>query len=165
VRLLVSDKNILMDWEAAGRLPTLFGWGATLVVPDVLFAQELTSRADRLTRLGLLVLELDERGVRRSQQLVPQYVRLSTNDISALVLAERQVCPLLTGDKALRAAATREGVVVHGTLWLAEEMFKAGVVDVPALKAAFEEMLRRGRRLPVADIEALLTRLSPPPHP
>ncbi len=165
MRLLVSDKNILMDWEAAGRLPTLFGWGATLVVPDVLFAQELTSRADRLTRLGLLVLELDERGVRRSQQLVPQYVRLSTNDISALVLAERQVCPLLTGDKALRAAATREGVVVHGTLWLAEEMFKAGVVDVPALKAAFEEMLRRGRRLPVADIEALLTRLSPPPHP
>jgi hypothetical protein len=65
-----------------------------------------------------------------------------------LVLAERQVCPLLTGDKALRAAATREGVVVHGTLWLAEEMFKAGVLDVEGLKAAFEEMLRRGRRLP-----------------
>ena len=45
MRLLVSDKNILMDWEAAGRLPTLFGWGATLVVPDVLFVQELGSRA------------------------------------------------------------------------------------------------------------------------
>ena len=65
MRLLVSDKNILLDWEAAGRLPTLFGWGATLVVPDVLFAQELTSRAERLTELGLQVLELDERGVQK----------------------------------------------------------------------------------------------------
>jgi hypothetical protein len=73
VRLLVSDKNILMDWEAAGRLPTLFGWGATLVVPDVLFVQELASRADRLTALGLQVLELDERGVRRVVELAQRH--------------------------------------------------------------------------------------------
>lgn len=165
MRLLVSDKNILMDWEAAGRLQTLFGWGATLVVPDVLFAQELGSRAARLTQLGLQVLELDERGVQRVAALAQRHRGPSRIDLFALALAERQACPLLTGDKALRLAATREGVEVHGTLWLAEEMFKAGVVDVPALKAAFEEMLRRGRRLPVADVEALLTRLSPPPHP
>lgn len=165
MRLLVSDKNILLDWEAAGRLPTLFGWGATLVVPDVLFAQELTSRAERLTELGLQVLELDEWGVQRVAALAERYRGPSRIDLFALALAERQACVLLTGDKALRSAATSENVEVHGTLWLGERMVEAGVLDVEGLRVAFEAMCGRGRRLPQAEIDALLTRLSPPPRP
>lgn len=165
MRLLVSDKNILMDWEAAGRLPTLFGWGATLVVPDVLFAQELTSRAARLTELGLQVLELDERGVHRVAMLAQRYRGPSRVDLFALALAELQACPLLTGDRALRSAATSENVEVHGSLWMAERMVEAGALDVEELREAFEAMRCGGRRLPQAEIDALLTRLSPPPRP
>lgn len=165
MRLLVSDKNILMDWEAAGRLPTLFAWGATLVVPDVLFAQELGSRAALLTALGLQVLELDERGVDRVAMLAQRYRGPSRIDLFALALAERQACALLTGDKALRSAATSENVEVHGSVWLGERMVEAGVLDVEELREAFEVMCRRGRRLPQAEIHSLLTRLSPPPRP
>lgn len=51
--LLVSDANIFIDFEAADLLTELFRLPHEIVVPDVLYAQELAEQHADLLNLGL----------------------------------------------------------------------------------------------------------------
>ncbi len=64
---------------------------------------------------------------------------------------------LLTGDRHLREAATQEGVAVHGTLWLLDELVRLGTI-VPLQAAALEHMLAHGRRLPQDECQKRIER-------
>jgi predicted nucleic acid-binding protein len=162
VLLLVSDTNILLDWEDGGRLEVLFALGATLVVPDVLLAEELADRAERLTSLGLQARPLGPDGIVRAAVLARTHRRPGRIDLLALALAEQEGCPLLTGDRDLRAAAEAEGVAFHGTLWLAEVAVTAGALAPRELRTVYRRMRDAGRRLPWKEVEAQLRRLGVP---
>ena len=72
----------------------------------------------------------------------------SRNDCFALALAKQEICPLLTGDKALKRAANDEGIEVHGTLWVVEEMVVHQIITVETARRAYRQMRDHGRRLP-----------------
>lgn len=154
--LLISDTNILLDWEAVGHLDVVFQLGATLAVPDVLLVEELSDYADRLQGLGLQIRSLSPEAVARAASLVARHRKPGRNDILALALAEQEGCPLLTGDRDLRAAAEAERVTVHGTLWLAERAVVSGLVSPNAMRALFQQMRATGRRLPWQEIDRRL---------
>jgi predicted nucleic acid-binding protein len=77
----------------------------------------------------------------------------------ALVLAATEKCPLLTGDKALKAAADAENVEVHGTLWLITEMVRQGRISTQVTRGAYHRMRSNGRRLPWDKAERLLAEI------
>ena len=104
-------------------------------------------------------MELTALTMTRLEALGGQYTRPSRLDLSALAAAEQEGCPLLTGDKALREAAKKEGVEVHGTLWIAERLVETGRLSPAALGAAYAKMRARGRGLPWEEVEAQLSRL------
>ena len=157
--LLIRDTNILLDWEDGGRLDALFSLGATLAVPDLLLAEELADRADRLRALGLVVRPLGAAGIGRAAALARKHRKPSRIDLLALALAEQERCPLLTGDRDLRVAAEAEGVVVHGTLWLAEQAVAVGALPATALREVYRRMWATGRRLPWKTVDAQLRRM------
>ena len=66
----------------------------------------------------------------------------------ALVLAQQEQCPLLTGDRYLRQAAEKEGVVVKGTLWLVEQLVIQGLMTADDARNSYQCMKDNGRRLP-----------------
>lgn len=70
------------------------------------------------------------------------------NDLFAPVLAASEECPLLTGDKDLKAAAEAENIKVLGTLWLVNEMVQAGKIAVHVAHNAYQLMRAHGRKLP-----------------
>jgi predicted nucleic acid-binding protein len=80
-----------------------------------------------------------------------RYRRVSANDLFALVLARALGVTLLTGDRHLRKVAEQEGVEVHGTLSVLDEMVRLGVVAPAGAAEALERMLERGSRLPKAE--------------
>jgi len=80
--------------------------------------------------------------------LAGTYRQPSRNDLFALSLAKQEDCDLLTGDKHLRVAAEREGVSVHGTIWLVETLVSEGKISVTVARSAYERMSASGRRLP-----------------
>jgi predicted nucleic acid-binding protein len=82
--------------------------------------------------------------------------RISVEDASALVLAERTGRGLLTGDRRLRELAQKRGVAVHGTLWLLAQMVGAGVLPRRRAAEALERMLECGRRLPESEARSLI---------
>lgn len=146
--LLVRDTNILLDWEDGGRLDVLFQLGPVLAVPDILLAEELADRAARLTALGLETRPLRPAGVTRAGALAAIHRKPGRIDLLALALAGQEGCPLLTGDRDLRAAAEAEGMAVHGTLWLVERAAEVGALLPLEMRTPYLRMRDAGRRLP-----------------
>ena len=157
-RLLISDANIIIDMKAGDLLRMMFRFDATFAVPDLLFEEELRADDPDLPRLGLKLLELHEETVAYAEGLTAKYRRLgaSINDLLALALARQEKCPLLTGDLRLRTAAQDEGVEMHGTLWLIEQMVKARTITVRQAEGAYTKMREAGRRLPWDEVDQQL---------
>lgn len=163
MKLLISDANILIDFEEGGLISELFQLEATLAVPDVMFEQELREDHPHLEGLGLRSIELGPDAVQRAVALAARHRRPGRIDLLALALAQQEGCPLLTGDGDLRDAAEAEGVEVHGTLWVGELLVKAGLVSAAELRAAYLAMRIALRRLPWALVDDQLQRLGAPP--
>ena len=159
-RLLISDANIIIDMNTGGLLRPMFRFDATFAVPDVLFEEELRADHPELVRLGLRVLELREETILHANGLIEKYRGLgaSTNDFLALALARQEKCALLTGDQRLRRAGRTEGVDVHGTLWLIEQMLQARTINYRQAEAGYGKMRAIGRRLPWEHVEEQLRR-------
>ena len=79
-------------------------------------------------------------------------------DHSALALAMQEKCPLLSGDKDLRVAAKSEGVEIHGTVWIIEELLNHKLLKQVQARNSFDSMKAKGSRLPWADVEKLLNK-------
>lgn len=131
-KLLISDANILIDVIAGGIVDEMFALNYEFGVPDVLFHYELKGNHPELPGKGLKVMGLAAATIVDIVQLNAKHAKagVSNNDCMALALARQEDCPLLTGDGALRQVALDEGAIVRGTLWLVEEMFNAGLVDL-----------------------------------
>lgn len=153
--LLVCDANILIDLDIAGLIGPAFSL-FRCSVPDILFHDELAERHGHLLGRGLELKELDASNITRLVDLIQRHPRPGRIDLAALTLAEAEACALLTGDDALRNAARKESVEVHGTLWLVGELLTRGGLSAADARAAYDRMRRAGRRLPWAEVERQL---------
>lgn len=157
--LIISDANILIDFEHADLTPRLFQLELELAVPDLLYHDELSKHHGDLPSLGLELLELPPALIGRAYEYRSQHPKPSIYDLFALVLSLNRQCPLLTGDKALRQLARGEGVDVFGTLWLMERLFEARLITVDEMESAYDAMLANQSRLPEREIRRQLKRL------
>jgi predicted nucleic acid-binding protein len=157
--LLVSEANIFIDFEVAELIQQLFKLPHEINVPDTLYEQELRSRHAHLLGLGLMVRTLSADEVSFAYEMRLKYARPGVNDLFALVLAKSLACPLVTGDRDLRAAAEAEGLELLGTLTLIEQMFNGSLVSLDEVELAYGRMKKFGRRLPWRIVEEQLERM------
>lgn len=158
--LLVSDANIFIDLEVAGLTSELFRLPHDIVVPDILYEEELASRHADLLKLGLKTRSLTGPQVDEAYRLQSSYREPSVNDLFALTLAKGLGCPLVTGDRRLRAAAKAEGLRLLGTLTLMEHIFVHSIACLDDIRSAYQRMRVGGRRPPWDEVEAQLARLA-----
>ncbi len=156
--ICVTDTNFWIDLDTAGLLGPIFRLPFELQAPDVIIAELARPDAADLIRRGLRVRELDGRRVAEVAALAAVYPRPSRADLFALVLARVQAALLLTGDRHLRQAAEREGVQVHGTLWLLDELVERSVLAPAEAVKALLLMKEERRRLPADEVERRLLR-------
>ena len=157
--LLVSDANIFIDFEVAGLTAQLFRLPHEIVVPDILYEEELAGRHAHLLRLGLQVHGLTGTQIGDAYELQYKYREPSVNDLLALTLAKSLGCPLVTGDRRLRAAAIAEGLRLLGTLTLMEQLVARSLATRTEIQQGYERLRIGGRRLPWEQIREQLTRL------
>jgi predicted nucleic acid-binding protein len=158
MRLLISDTNVLIDIEDGNLTPLIFRLPYEITVLDVLFESELSERHGHLLQAGLKVKSLTPEFVEKMEILNVKYPRPSIMDRLALALALQEQCPLLTGDRDLRAAAKGEGVEVHGTLWIVEQLLQTKLIEQRQARNSFDSMKAKGSRLPWNDAEQLMDR-------
>jgi hypothetical protein len=159
VQLLISDANILIDLEEGGLIKQMFQLSFQFSIPDILFEEELDQQHGYLVDLGLELRELSGESMLYGMELTQKYTHPSRNDCFALALAKQENCPLLTGDKSLRAAAETEAVIVQGTLWVVEQLVRQGVISADQAREGYGKMKRAGRRLPWQLAETKLAEL------
>jgi hypothetical protein len=124
------------------------------MAPDVVIAEILLPSSWNIIGLGLIEKSLPGAGVLKVEELVTKYPRPGRIDLFSLVLAIQEKALLLTGDEALRKAASKEGIEVHGTLWLLDEMIDAGAISEAEGYRSLESMVNAGRRLPKKEVSA-----------
>jgi len=78
---------------------------------------------------------------------------LSIADLSVLVLARQTGAVLLSGDGPLRTVARREGVEVHGILWVLDRLVAGGVLSGRRAAEVIGVMRQNGSRLPEEECE------------
>ncbi len=159
MQLLISDANILIDMEEGQLIEQMFQLPYQFSTPDIIYFEELEDDHGRLPGLGLNICELESETMTYAADLMPRYKRTSRNDCLALALASQERCPLLTGDKALRQAASDEGVIVIGTLWIVEQLIRQGLISIAEARGAYKKMESSGRRLPWSRAETALKEL------
>lgn len=146
MQLLISDTNIIIDMQAGHLIEVMFRLPETFAVPNILYEEELMEHHPELPGYGLRVLEINAHYMRESFRLRGLYNKPSQNDLFALVLAKQERCPLLTGDRNLRAVAEREEVTVRGTLWLIERLVQERKITISGAEQAYERMKQEGRQ-------------------
>ncbi len=159
MRLVVTDANIIIDLDAGGLLEEIFRLSdLEFCTPDLLYIEELAEQYGALPGLGLKVISQPPDAVEYVTQLRKRYRVPSTNDLFALALARTLGCALLSGDRALRAAANAERVEIHGTLWIIEAMLQARLIFIERVIEAYDAMRLDGSRLPWDEIQAQIRR-------
>ena len=154
MKLLISDANIFIDVKVGKLIEVMFQLPESFAVPNILYEEELLERHPELPSYGLQVLEIEGLFMQEAYRLRGIYSQPSQNDLFALALAKQEQCPLLTGDKKLRAAAKAEDVVVCGTLWLIERLYQERKINITAVEQAYARMKEEGRRLPWKEVDA-----------
>ena len=126
--VLVSDTSVLIDLERGGLLVPAFSSGLSMVVPDLLYEDELRdANGPYLRSLGLGVLSLTPAELQAVQAFRVRRPALSMADCFALALALRVDHALVTGDRNLRNEADKEKATVYGLLWLLDQLEALGV--------------------------------------
>ncbi len=154
----VTDTNFWIDLHVAHLLDEVFRLPCQWVIPDIVLAELQEPDPRTLRDRGLKEAELSGELVAEISGLATRYPKPSLKDLSALVLANSTGITLITGDGDLRAAAENEGVDVHGTLWVLDEMVSTQIIESRRAADALDAMVQQGRRLPEPDVEARLRR-------
>lgn len=156
-RIYISDTNIWIDFGQAGLLDALFALPFTFVSTDFV-VDELNHPAPAgLLERGLIVETLEEEAVAQLFPLMAEHGNSSLADVSCYLIAKTQGVPLLTGDGRLRKQAAKDGVQVHGALWLLDQLLEHQVIVRPHAAAALQAMLDAGARLPPGECAHRLT--------
>ncbi len=158
--VLVSDTSVLIDLERGGLLEAAFACGHQLVVPDLLYVEELEPENGPLLRqMGLSIVELTSEEVEFAQAVQIANVFLSMPDCFALSCARRSEHLLVTGDKALRTEAGEKKVECRGVLWLLDQMEASGVIAKVSLAEGLQKIAAHPRcRLPKLEVSERLAR-------
>ena len=124
----------MIHLEKATLLNAVLTLPYVFVMPDTLFEDEWLGLAESDKKMlfdnGLEIRELPGAAVTRAAVHFNQYKRLTLNDCFALALAQDiDDSILLTGDSALRTVAERNGIEVHGVLWVTDELESHGIVS------------------------------------
>jgi len=154
--IFITDTNFWIDLDTAALLEPIFRLPFEWHAPDVIVAELERPDSASLIRRGLVVRELSGAQVSRVLGLAARYPRPSRADLFALALASATRAALLTGDRHLRQAAEQEGIAVHGTLWILDEMVGQGAVDRHQAADALIRMREAGRRLPSEEVDRRL---------
>lgn len=156
--LLISDANVIIDLEAGNILSVLFELPYCFAMPDILYEDEIEEGSPGLTDLGLQILAIEPQYIEYATELGVKYEEEpGFYDMLALALAKQEACPLVTGDRNLRAVASKEGAEIRGTVWVLTEMIECGFLTKEEIRKSVERMKDRKRRLPWSDVEKHIT--------
>ena len=146
---MVADSSALIEFAKRELLPEMFELGFCVLVPDILFNDELIDlgqyhRGDLLD-FGLRIESLDSTGVTISATYRSKNPALSVVDSFALTLAHSRGSDLLTEDRSMRRVAHQEGVYCVDILATVDKIRALNLISDVRYRSTLEGMLEDPR--------------------
>lgn len=153
---LVIDASITIDLHHGGIVELLFTLPYEFESPDVIIAEMIDPAGADLEILGLKSVEFSGEEVAQAMEVHEQQPQISIKDIFAFMHAQRTGLPLLTGDRNLRRLTEKHKMIVHGTLWVLDEMVAAGILTKGQAAHALRQIVSMKGRLPTEECKKRL---------
>ena len=138
--VVVNDASCLIDLRKGRLLSVLCTLPHQLIVPLPIRESELLDFTDRdwqiLDEAGMVTHDLPPDQVQEAIALRGRHPALSANDCFCAVTARIHNGIVLTGDSNLRRVALRDGLRVHGVLWVIDQLEATEACDVARLTYA-----------------------------
>jgi len=156
--IAVNDANILIDFcdidfiEVLARLDFIL-WTSDFVISEIQQSEQRNQVLNFIATGHLLVAAFSSGEIGKIALHHSKVPALSLADCSVLFLAAQKEAILLTGDRQLRMEAEKEGIEVHGSLWILDRMVHLKAIDMIAACRALLELMLRNPRLPKEECE------------
>ncbi len=158
--IISSDTNVWFDFHSISRVSLPFRLPVSYIMSRDAMRAEIVSPPElleKLEELGLRGVELSYEELFYVESLKRKYVRLSVFDRGALAIAKNRNILLLTGDRALKNAAEKEGVKVVGTIGLLDRLYREQLIDVGEYRYCLTALeSSQERRMPVDELRKRL---------
>lgn len=165
-RIVVSDTNIFIDLVKLSILPDLFSlpWEihTTDFVMNELVDTEQFSDVNSFRENGRLTVgkhSAEEVQIIFNESGLPG-CRLSPTDLSVALYAHKNNFSILTGDKRLKDYAQKEGIEVHGILFLFEAMVDNKIIPPDSAINLLTQLQAINKWLPSDIIEKMIQQWS-----
>lgn len=162
-KIVINDTNIFIDLLSVQGCEVFFSlpWEVhtTRLVMEELTHTNQRAVIDSFASRGKLIIDCftsDD-----YQELHEQYAEisnLSLADCSIWYLAHKTHYSLLTGDKNLRREAEKDGIEVHGIVYVIQAMVDELLLTPSEAINVLQQLQRKNHRLPKDDIESYLRR-------
>lgn len=154
-----SDTNVWIDFHEIGHLDHPFRLNFEYYISRDTFQEEFLkseSMKNDLMSLGLQLADVTDEEFMQAVAFQGRYQELSLYDTFALAIAKLRGWTLLTGDMPLRKAAVKEGVEVHGTIWVYDQLKIQGKMTEDEYDSVIGELIdavKNGHcRLPMGEL-------------
>jgi predicted nucleic acid-binding protein len=152
----IADTCFCIDLWHGHLLGILCDLEVGIIIPDVVAAELRDPGVEPFIGSGAEIQSAEPEDVQLVETLRALYSKPSIADLFSLAMAKTRGVVLLTNDKHLKTAATKENVTVRGILWLLDSLEDRLSSD--RLARALESILAHGAHLPGEECRARLAR-------
>lgn len=159
--MLLADANVIIDFALVQGVHALTMLEPLeildVIVQEAAVDERLPDLQKTLQNAGVRVIAVEHDWSEQMQRL--RTGRLSAPDGWCLYYAKTFKRTLLTADKPLRLQCDEHRVLVHGHLWVVEQLFSQRLATAPQLCQWLEFWVQDGSRFPKQELEQLRQRL------
>jgi predicted nucleic acid-binding protein len=161
--IVVKDACILFDLIELNLVSPFFNLDLTVLTTPQVIAEIMDLEQLRVIREYIETerLVVDGEGeLEAIDDILGENKGLSFADSSVLELAIRKNATVLSSDGSLRKVSIKQNLTVRGMLWIIEELYNKGIVNVNDALNALSAYATMNPRTPKSDIDKLILKLS-----
>ena len=164
MKVVITDVSVFFDLYHLQILPEFFALDMEIHTTDFVYNEIANSEQksefvifERSKKLHIIKITPVEEDEIRSMELSRS--NKSFPDRTVLWKAKQFKCALLTCDGKLRKEAEGQGLEVHGSLWVINQLIDTGIISKAKGIELFKQMKLLNVRLPMHEIDRLIKRL------
>lgn len=161
MKIIITDANVFFDIIEINALPEFFSLPYEICTTDFVVDEVLRSHQKEQVEIfirskKLTVFKLTDIDVGEVEAFKTKRIFKGLTDKTVLWKAKQLSSPLLTGDGKLRKEAQEQGVKVHGSIWVIEDLAINQLIERPKAIVLLEKLKKVNSSLPIDEIDKLI---------
>ncbi|MGD9486629.1 MAG: hypothetical protein AB7W47_01280 [Calditrichaceae bacterium] len=153
--LAIQDANIIIDLLNIDMFNELFQLQISFYTTDFVLSEINDEQIEIVTPIIekelLVVKNSSEEEMAEIIYLNSQVKSLSVADCSVFLLAQKTQSAILTGDKHLRNFASQRELIVHGILWIFDQLVQNKIITTKQAHQKLSLLMSKNKRLPTSE--------------